>query len=97
MTTAIPRITDPLGRYWDQPPLEEIELDETHALMTPYTFRALADYSNSRPTGAYPGKMWRTRLGDRWFLRWYAVDPSDSDFLLVHYREIILAESNRVS
>lgn len=36
----IPPITDPMGRYWDQPSRDEIIVDDTHAVMTVKTFTA---------------------------------------------------------
>lgn len=55
----IPPMTDPMGQYWDQPSRFEIEIDETHAMMTRETFDKLRNYSHSQPTGVYPGKMWK--------------------------------------
>ena len=37
----IPPITDPLGQSWKQPHRRFIELDDTHALMSEQTFKAL--------------------------------------------------------
>lgn len=79
----IPRITDPLGRHWDQPNRSDIILDETHALMSRKTFALLAEYSASNPTGVYEGKMWKRHDGafdhrflarggrPVWLLCWY--------------------------
>ncbi len=36
---AIPAMTDPLGRYWDQPRREDIEVTEKEARMSQATFR----------------------------------------------------------
>lgn len=65
MNTAntIPPITEPMGRYWEQPDPSLIFIDGTHALMTRKTFDRLANYSASNPTGAYPGKIWRRHDG----------------------------------
>lgn len=56
---TIPPMTDPMGKHWDQPSRDGIVLDDTHALMTEATFKALHEYSGSVPSGVYPGKMWR--------------------------------------
>lgn len=55
----IPPMTDPQGRYWDQPPTEDILIDDTHAVMNRKTFEQLEEYNCTLPTGVYPGKMWR--------------------------------------
>jgi hypothetical protein len=68
----IPPMTDPLGRYWDQPDPSGILLDDTHAVMTAHSFKALHDYSHSMPTGVYPGKMWKRQTGKgTWYLTWF--------------------------
>lgn len=55
----IPPITDPMGQYWEQPNRFDIEIDDTHALMSQATCDALKNYAHSQPTGVYPGKMWK--------------------------------------
>jgi hypothetical protein len=73
--SPIPPMTDPLGRYWDQPNRDAIAVDETQAMMTKDTLLALLDYSASIPSGVYPGKMWR--CDDRnggWLLVWYGTE-----------------------
>lgn len=57
MKNTIPPITDPMGRHWRQPSVASIALDDTHALMDDATFQALPEYSATRPSGVYPGKM----------------------------------------
>jgi hypothetical protein len=64
---VIPPITDPLGKYWDQPPREAIEIDDTHALMTYQTMKKLHNYESTIPTGVYPGKIWRRKDQLCWF------------------------------
>ena len=73
----IPPITDPMGRHWDQPPREDILVDDEHAVMTASTFTALLEYSSSIPSGVYDGKMWRRHdYGDCLdLLMWFG--PSD--------------------
>lgn len=90
--TEIPPITDPLGRHWDQPPVGDILVDDTHALMTEQTAKQLHEYSTSLPTGTYTGKMWKRRIpwqGEpaKWFLCWYgAIEGKE---ILIHNREIL--------
>lgn len=101
MKNSIPPITDPLGRYWDQPPIERIAIDDTHALMTHEDFTLLPEYSASMPSGVYPGKMWRRRDGAfdprcrpedrRWLLCWYGIVPGDATVCSNNFREILIA------
>jgi len=89
--TSIPPMTDPLGRYWKQPDHSEVLVDEEHALMGQGAFDKLRNYSHSIPTGVYAGKMWRTKSGDKWYLRWYS--PSDKpEYFDLRTREIIIVE-----
>lgn len=75
-THPIPAMTDPMGKHWDQPPREEILVDDRVAVMTEKTFRKLHEYSYSNPTGVYPGKMW---------CRLYRISPSQTGYLLCWY------------
>ncbi|QFY42947.1 hypothetical protein F6R98_10260 [Candidatus Methylospira mobilis] len=68
---TIPKITDPMGKCWDQPSLQNIIIDDTHALMSNDDLNRLSEYSSSIPSGVYPGKMWRAKWRDTWLLRWY--------------------------
>ena len=77
-------MTDPLGRYWDQPDTTNILIDDTYALMARSDFEKLSEYSTSDPTGVYEGKAWksvrivRTDTGyarDGWLLRWFGSHP----------------------
>lgn len=72
----IPPITDPLGKYWQQPHRRFIELDDTHALMSEQTFKGLKEYSTSIPTGRYEGKMWKGFIKGEWYLVWLAPDTN---------------------
>ncbi len=100
---TIPPITHELGRHWKQPPTSEILIDDTHALMTRKTFEKLAEYSASKPTGVYEGKMWRRHDGsfDReflarggkpvWLLCWYG-ESELRDFVSNNSRIILLSD-----
>lgn len=68
---TIPPITEPMGKYWKQPSLSDVLIDDTHALMDEKRFMELAEYSASNPTGCYPGKAWRRHDGafDEKFIR----------------------------
>lgn len=85
----IPPITDPLGRCWKQPHRKYIEIDKTHALMSRQTFNGLKEYSCTLPTGAYEGKMWKSKINDTWFLSWYGKDENP-DYVSIHRREILV-------
>lgn len=85
----IPKMTHRLSRYWDQPDPEDIEIDETHALMSPEDFCKLADYSLSQPSGVYPGKMWKRNAGNDWTLCWYS-ESHDPEYCNNNYRTILL-------
>lgn len=89
----IPPITEPLGKYWDQPDRSQILVDSSHALMTHETLHSLADYSGSVPTGVYHGKMWRRRERydcDDWFLAWYGHSEKGQDFCSLNFRRVLL-------
>lgn len=101
----IPTITNPLGAHWRQPDRTHIIVDNTHALMTRRTFDSLAEYSASKPTGVYPGKMWKRFDGsfDReflarggkpvWLLCWYG-ECDDPKMCSNNSRVILLADSD---
>jgi len=80
---AVPEMTDPLGAYWDQPKLSEIEIDDNHALMSIQSLSKLYEYSNSMPSGVYVGKMWKCKTKDCWLLRWYG-DCKDPGYVSNH-------------
>ena len=89
----IPVMTDPLGRYWEQPSRDAILTDAVYAVMTMATWKSLCNYETSIPTGAYPGKMWRRqRDAETPTLCWYDVHPTKPDMCLVHTREVLRLE-----
>lgn len=103
---VIPPMTDPNGHYWDQPARSEILVDDTHAVMTTATFRKLAEYSATNPSGVYPGKMWRRHNGahdldflrrggkPEWLLCWYGYSSKGPDFCSTNYRTILLSDGD---
>lgn len=86
----IPPITDPLGQSWKQPHRRSIELDDTHALMSEQTFKALKEYSTTIPTGRYDGKMWKGFANGEWYLVWFAPD-ANHNLLRIEKRRILIA------
>lgn len=84
---TIPEMTDPLGKYWEQPDRAKILVDEKYALMEKEDFEMLHNYECSFPSGAYIGKMWRRNN----LLYWYDVSEKGQNFCKTKCREIILA------
>lgn len=75
MLQIIPEMTNPLSRYWHQPPLDDIAVYDDIAIMDRDTLEGLPEYSMSIPTGTYEGKMWKRMDRKGWTLCWY----KDSD------------------
>lgn len=67
----IPPITDRLGAHWRQPTLDQVLIDDTHAVVDRAAFAKLAEYSTTLPSAVYPGKMWRARICGVDYLRWF--------------------------
>ena len=85
----IPECTHPLSKHWDQPKNTEIEVDDSHALMSKKSFDELLEYSMSVPTALYVGKMWKANSGC-WYLRWVEPDVENSNQLLIQSRKILI-------
>ena len=89
----IPECIHPLGEYWEQPKNTDIEIDDTHALMSEESFEKLHEYSRSIPTGVYAGKTWKLHsLDGKWYLRWYEDDSVYSGMCLIKSRIILVVE-----
>jgi len=86
----LPEMTNPLGKHWKQPCPDNIEIDETHALMSKLDFDKLADYSSSRPSGVYIGKMWKS-IDNKgvWWLMWFDESELGDAYCYTCSREII--------
>lgn len=91
--TAIPPITDPLGKHWRQPDMSSVEILSEHALMTQRECDQLFEYSSSTPSALYDGKCWKTRWGDKWYLRWCSPHTL-ADRININEREIAIIERN---
>lgn len=85
----IPPITDPRGKNWQQPHRRFIEVDDKSALMSEQTFRALKEYSTTAPSGQYAGKMWKAKVGGKWYLKWYS-DDNHPEYVIINSREILV-------
>ena len=87
----IPECVHPLSRVWDQPKSKDIEIDNSHALMSEKQFNQLHEYSTSVPTGVYSGKMWKARIRNgKWYLRWYEDDSVNREVCNIKSRIIIV-------
>lgn len=106
-TTAldiIPAMTDPMGIHWNQPNREDILMEHSFGdsirnipyssvcLMSKETFDMLSDYSQSQPSGVYPGKMWKAYYTKRkeWLLHWFGEEIHDS--CTRYWSEILIVE-----
>lgn len=96
----IPPMTDPLGKYWEQPELSKIKIaGNVEALMTRATFKEIKDYTASRPTGLYVGKMWRRNeaykengvFSDNWML-YYCDHHNDPGYVSIRAIKIFLLD-----
>jgi hypothetical protein len=87
---TIPPITDPLGRYWEQPDTSKILIDDEVALMDQRTHDDLAEYSASTPTGVYPGKAWKACRFGKSYLRWFGEPDGHPDGLPTYTRPIVI-------
>lgn len=86
---VIPPIIDQRGKCWQQPHRRFIEMDDKCALMPEQTFKALREYSTTLPSGQYAGKMWKAKIGDKWYLRWYS-DSHHPECININNREILV-------
>lgn len=91
----IPPMTDPMGKHWEQPSVDRILVDETHAMMSQRTLDELADYSCTQPTGVYKGKMWKRRKeyldeSKGWWLCWYGPSEKGPEYCSVNVRSVIV-------
>jgi len=100
--SCIPPITHELGQHWEQPARAEIEIDETHALMTRRTFDGLAEYSATRPSGFMKGRCGSGTTGRSitnfsprrkpvWLLCWYGLSDKPG-MVSNHSRRILVVE-----
>lgn len=88
----VPPITEPLGRYWEQPDPTNWLFSPTEVLMPAADLLLLSDYSYSQPSAVYEGKMWRLRnfpeRDPNWYLHWWG--PSENPQMCRnHVRKII--------
>jgi hypothetical protein len=89
MLNKIPEITNPMGKYWQQPDSKNIIISYKYALMSETDFNNLYEYSSSTPSGVYIGKMWKSKRNNIWYLVWFS-ECEDPKFLNNNYREILI-------
>lgn len=89
---TIPPITEPLGRYWDQPGAINILLTDVRAVMKKKYFNMLAEYSCSLPSGVYAGKMWKRFALGLWYMCWYEDHPTIKSRCLIKEKIIFIVE-----
>lgn len=96
MTSAInviPPMTHPLGRHWEQPSKNQIDIDGVHATMSKKSFDLLREYSSTLPSGVYEGKMWKCCNKNAWLLCWYDVaNDGDPNKCSIKTRKILIQE-----
>lgn len=99
MSSIIPRMINPLGRYWDQPSSDDMLFDDKHVIMSTEECSKLLEYSTSIPSGKYAGKMWKSfhrwkqerKMMTCWCLRWYE-DADEPGLLNIMKREILIVD-----
>lgn len=100
MNNIIPPITDPMGKSWNQPSLDRIEVGDEYATLSKKDLDSLPEYSSTLPSGVYPGKMWKRHDGvydpvckveDRkWLLCWFGEVPGDPNKCSINHRSVLL-------
>ena len=64
--------------------------------ITPKVFNALADYSLSMPTSPSPGRVWKSKHLNGWFLMWTELDLGDSNYIFTKNRKLLSFETEEV-
>ena len=71
-SNTIPPMTHPFGKVWKQPELSEVSICDKYATMNECAFNKLHNYSRSRPSAVYEGKMWKSSDDEiTWHLHWW--------------------------
>ena len=89
----IPPMINVLWRHWRQPEdMTDVEIDDTHALLTEYQLAGLPDYSRSQPSGLYNGKCWKSISWDGTeFLNFCHDEDFESNRITVSTRRVLIA------
>lgn len=83
----IPEVIDDLGKYWNQPDREDIEIQDNKAIMPQDTYDQLYNYETTNPTSLYAGKMWR-----RGNILCFCVDFNKPEYVIIVKKEIIIQD-----
>ena len=86
----IPAMTNPLGKYWQQPDPKNFIVSYKYVLMTQKEFDELLEYSSSVPSGVYIGKLWKSHWSGIWKLVWLSEGDKEKTYLNNNYREILI-------
>jgi hypothetical protein len=70
--------------------MDEILVDDTHALMTPATLNALPEYSASIPTSADMGKRWKRADGRGWWMMGEYAPHEDPAIVRIIWRKVLV-------
>jgi len=88
--TKVPEMTDPLGKYWNNPDRHKILICKDIAVMSKRSFKILHEYSTSLPSGTYTGKMWKRQSTEGWKLVWYGDICESDNTIAIYYRKIAI-------
>lgn len=82
----IPDMVHPLSKgRLQQPNREDLTIDDESVIMNTKSFKMLAEYSTSVPSGVYEGKMWKAHKykeidGEKvwdWYLLWFGLSEKE--------------------
>lgn len=91
----LPKITDPLGKHWNQPAglRDRVGLYFNHATISEDDWGKLSRYESSIPSGVYAGKVWRR--GN--LLCWFGRDLGFREHTIGRLRALIQGPGTNVS
>lgn len=83
----LPKMTDPMGKYWDQPEglRDRVRVFWNHATIDEADWNRLPRYERSCPSGTYPGKAWRRGP----WLCWYG-NPIDDNKIRIGFARALV-------
>ena len=87
----IPEMTDPMGRYWDQPrDIRNAVMTKRYVILEMAQINQMSCYDASYPSAVYPGKCWMRRENEITYLVWFGEETPDHR-CPIYFREIIVA------
>lgn len=81
--------SDGVTPIYQMPHRRSIALDAEYAYMSLRTFMLLSRRDWGRPTGVYPGKMWKC-ITDHIWLAWIAEHPTDPNLCAFQSRLVVI-------